>query len=124
MTCQKIKTKTMKQVIVCFAFLHLALWSIGQDTKEFACRIYYTIHFNIKSAKDDYIQLIRFFAITNVYSYKKGNYLWTFDGDMKSELYLHEKGLLLNKYRNQAYYISRDVVNEKDNVIDYSIKEN
>jgi len=102
----------------------LSLWSNGQDKSEFEGRVYYTNHFNIKNAKIDSNQLIKFYGKNNVYSYKQGDYLWTYDGAMELELYLHGKGLLLNKYRNQDYYISRDVVKEVDNIISYTIQEN
>jgi hypothetical protein len=115
----------MRKALLSFLLLQLVVNSFSQDIPEFEGRIHYRNSFILKKDDVDTNQVRQFIGTTNVYSYKQGNYLWTFENSVvELELYLHEKDQLLNKYRNKKFYISGDVVTEVDSLITYEIKEN
>jgi hypothetical protein len=115
----------MRKTAILLALIQFALLARSQDIAEFEGHVYYTNHFVIKGPGADSNQLKEFFGVTNTYTYKQGNYLWTFDNSaVELELYRHENAQLLYKYKNRKYYISRDIAHETDSLISYTITEN
>jgi hypothetical protein len=99
---------------------------VGQTQKaEFEGKIYYTNSFKIKQPTVDSIQLIKNFGSSSIYTYKRGQFIWTSQGsNFQYEIYKSISNLLVDKYADAKTLNQIDVFNKVDSLISYTIIEN
>lgn len=103
--------------------LNLCFGQIGKD--EFEGKIYYVNNFKINQPIIDSIELVKSFGSSSIYTYKKGQFIWSSKGSaFQYEIYHSSSRLLVDKYNYADTLYKIDVLNKVDSLISYKITEN